>query len=86
MDHRQQEEARRRREAEAALKRVSRETETVGESAIGAAADRLKGHFAGSDAPAEDRVEVWGRRIGRGLAVVAFVVLLIHLVRTYVMS
>ena len=32
-------------------------------------------HFGGADGDQDDRIEVWGRRIGRGLSAVGFVVL-----------
>jgi hypothetical protein len=51
------------REAQEALRRVEAETESVGSSAMARAAR----HMAGADAPQDDRIEVWGRRIGRGL-------------------
>lgn len=51
------------REAHDALRRVEAETESVGSSALARAAR----HMAGADAPPEDRIEVWGRRVGRGL-------------------
>ncbi|WP_293860411.1 hypothetical protein [uncultured Alsobacter sp.] len=51
------------REAHDALRRVAAESESVGTSALA----RAVRHMAGADAPQEDRVEVWGRRIGRGL-------------------
>lgn len=66
----------REREARAALERVSRETESLGSSSAARAAERLRHHFAGADAlgagedGGTDAVELWGRRIGRGLSVV----------------
>lgn len=51
------------REAQDALRRVEAETESIGSSAMARAAR----HMAGADAPRDDRIEVWGRRIGRGL-------------------
>jgi hypothetical protein len=32
-------------------------------------------HMSGADAPSDDPVEVWGKRIGRGLGAVFFVFL-----------
>jgi hypothetical protein len=34
--------------------------------------------------PAEDRIEIWGRRIGRSLGYILATVLLIYLLATYV--
>jgi hypothetical protein len=53
-------------------------------------ADRLKragDHFVATEASAEapgDPIELWGRRIGRGLSAVGFVVLAIYLYLTYI--
>ena len=71
----------REREAKEALERVARDSETVGASALARAGRRLGDHFAARDAigAAEgggtDPVEIWGRRIGRGLSLVAVVAL-----------
>ena len=70
----------REREAREALERVRRDTETVGSSALARMSRRAQDHFGGGDAPAGeggdvDRVELWGRRIGRALSVVGVVVL-----------
>jgi hypothetical protein len=71
-------------EARAALDRVERDTETLGTSAMARGAGwrgRLKHHFGGEDAigagegGTTDPIEVWGRRIGRGLSLVGVVVL-----------
>ena len=42
---------------------------------MGRAAD----HFAGRDAPEGDRIELWGRRIGRGLSLIGVIVLALWL-------
>ncbi|MCT8268443.1 hypothetical protein NYQ83_14270 [Afifella sp. JA880] len=76
-------EARRSREAREALERVHRDSEAVGTSSFARAAGRAKDHLAGADAPANDRVEVWGRRVGRGLSIVFVMWLLWYLVSTY---
>lgn len=64
-------EAAREAEAKAALDRVRRDQEGLLGSSMARAAD----HFAGRDAPEGDRIELWGRRIGRSLSLVLFVVL-----------
>jgi hypothetical protein len=77
-----------RREALAELDRL-RERETFGTSALAQAARRAADHFAAKDAVGEtspgetDRIELWGRRIGRGLSLVAFIGLAIYLYVTY---
>ena len=64
-------------EAKAALDRVQRDRESVLGSSMGRAAD----HFAGRDAPQGDRIELWGRRIGRGLSLIGVIVLALWLGR-----
>lgn len=62
-------------EARRVLERVARDTETVGTSSLARVSRRVGRHFAGGDAVGEedggtDQVEIWGRRVGRGLSVV----------------
>lgn len=75
----------RRRQSEEALRRVARDTESIGDGATRSTLGRVTGHFAAGDAVPEDRVDVWGKRIGRILALVAVIALLVHLLRTYVL-
>ena len=66
----------REREAAEALERVRRDSETVGTSSMARVTRRVGDHFAGRDAHDEaagDPAELWGRRIGRALSLVAFV-------------
>ena len=58
--------AARTREAQEALERVKRESGTVGGSALARAAE----HFSARDAPKDDKIELWGRRIGRVLSLI----------------
>lgn len=74
-NHRDREQALREREAREALARV-RDAETAGQSAFARAA----GHFAAKDAEGRDWAEIWGRRIGRGLAAVFAILLVVWLV------
>ncbi len=89
MNRRDEIEAERRREAEAVLAGVTRDGEVIGTS--GAArvlretAEKVGGHFAGSDAAPDDAVEVWGKRVGRALALVVAIGLVVHLLTTYVL-
>jgi hypothetical protein len=64
-------EAARATESKAALDRVKRDSETMLGSSMGRAAD----HFSGADAPKGDKVELWGRRIGRSLSLLGVIVL-----------
>ena len=58
-------------EAKATLERVKRDSESLLGSSMGRAAQ----HFSGADAPEGDRIELWGRRIGRTLSLIGVVVL-----------
>ena len=89
-DHREREDAQ-RREALASLRQLG-ERETFVTSALARTAQRATDHFAAKDAVADaraadgsvDRIELWGRRIGRGLSLVGLIVLAIFLYFTYV--
>jgi len=75
----------REREAREALERVRRDSETVGSSALARMSRRAQDHFGARDAIGAgqdgetDPVELWGRRIGRGLSLVGVVILTIWL-------
>lgn len=69
----------RKQDALADLARLSREGD-----ALGGLTGRAGRHFAAGDAPAHDRIEVWGRRIGRTLSALAFVALGVYLYIAYV--
>lgn len=56
-----------------ALDRVARDSETLGSSSLARAARRTGDHFAGTDAPENDPIELWGRRIGRGLSLLGVI-------------
>lgn len=68
-------------ESREALERVKRDSETLGSSSLNRISRRMTDHFSGNDAVGRaengetDPIEVWGRRIGRSLSVVGFVVL-----------
>lgn len=74
------------RERQDALKELDR-LRQGGETFLGATtgmARRVGDHLAGKDAEPSDRIEVWGRRIGRILGVLAVIALAFHLYFTYV--
>ena len=72
-----------RREALRTLETLN-ERDTFVSSAMARSAKRASDHFAARDAAGEDRIELWGRRIGRGLSLAGFVALAIYLYVTYV--
>jgi anti-sigma-K factor RskA len=75
-----------RREALASLRELS-ERDTFATSALARVAQRATDHLAARDAIGPggetDRIELWGRRIGRALSLVAFVALAIYLYVTH---
>ncbi|MBN9673380.1 hypothetical protein [Roseibium aggregatum] len=72
-----------REEALGTLKRVHSESETIAGSTFVRMADRAKDHLSAADRDEDDRIEVWGTRIGRGAGVVFAIGLVIYLVITY---
>ena len=70
-----------RREALETLERLRRPHEALGSSGLAAAARRAAAHFSAADAP--DPIELWGRRIGRALSLIAVIGLAIYLFVTY---
>jgi len=79
MDRRQRDEA--ERQARDRLERVQSEGDVLGGSAA-RTAERARRHFGGADAPPGDAIELWGRRIGRTLALAFVILLIVWLVRT----
>ncbi|MEA2876824.1 MAG: hypothetical protein QOF14_2020 [Hyphomicrobiales bacterium] len=87
-DPRQREEEQ-RREALRTLETL-RDSDTFATSALARTARRASDHFTGKDAVGEDgsvdKIELWGRRIGRGLSLVGLMALAIYLYFTYFAS
>jgi hypothetical protein len=75
-----------RREALATLKSLG-ENDTFATSALARTARRATDHFAGRDAigpdGSVDPIELWGRRIGRGLSLAGVLMLAVYLYLTY---
>lgn len=78
-DNRQHADDERVKEAQRTLDRVSTESETIGTSSLVRMANKASAHMVADDAQGEDQAEIWGRRVGRGLSVIAFIVLAIWL-------
>jgi hypothetical protein len=70
-----------RREALATLNQL-REGDTFASSVLARTARQAGDHFAAKDA-GEDRIELWGRRIGRALSLAGLIALAIYLSFTY---
>ena len=85
MNSPRQREDEQRREALATLKSLG-DSDTFATSALARTARRAGDHFTGRDAVeadgSVDRIELWGRRIGRGLSLAGFVALAIYLYLT----
>jgi len=79
-----------RREALRTLESL-REQDTFATSALARSATRAADHFAARDAMKDamapdgsvDRIELWGRRIGRGLSLAGVVALAVYLYVSY---
>lgn len=74
------------KEAQRILDRVASDSESVGTSSFARTANKVSGHFSGSENPEDDHIEVMGKRIGRGLSAVAFIILAAYIVYTYVLK
>jgi len=70
-------------EARKDLERIGDQSEVIGTSSFVRTANRARDHFAGADAPEDDAVEIWGRRVGRGLALIFVIFLIWWLAKTY---
>jgi hypothetical protein len=86
MNNPREHEEEQRREALASLKSLG-ESDTFATSALARTAKRATDHFSGRDAVGPDgsvdRIELWGRRIGRGLSLAGFVALAVYLYFAY---
>ncbi|WP_274627359.1 hypothetical protein [Arvimicrobium flavum] len=67
-----------REESKRILDRVSREVDSS--SLLMRASDRVRRHVTAKDGEAEDAIERWGMRIGRGLGLILVVAVVIWLV------
>ncbi len=83
-EHTQEDE--RLREARRTLDAVERESETIGRSAFVRAANAAKSFERQEGRDENDNIELWGKRIGRGLGYLFAAGLLVYLLKTYVFS
>jgi hypothetical protein len=74
-----------KRESQRILERVARDSESIGTSSLARTASRVSTHFMGKENRNDDAVEIWGKRIGRLLALIVFVILLVHVLNTYIL-
>ncbi len=77
-------EDKRREDALKALDRAQVDSETIVGSTFVRMAERAKDHMSAADKDEDDRIEVWGTRIGRGLGLIFGIGLAIYLLATYV--
>ena len=68
------------------LDRVERESESIGTSGLARTADKTARKLNAGNTDEDDAIEIWGKRIGRGLGAVMVVYLIYHLVTTYVLK
>ena len=80
--HRQQDDS--ARESRRILDRVERESEKVGSSSMVRTANKVRDHFMGEEVPQADPIEILGKRIARGLAIIVFVALAYSLFVNYI--
>ena len=66
-----QDDGEREREARETLRRVEADSGSIFSSALA----RASNHLAAREVDPDDAVELWGRRIGRVLSVIGFIVL-----------
>jgi hypothetical protein len=57
--------------------------DTVFGGTLGSTVERAKTHFGGKDDSADDKIEIWGKRIGRMLSLIGVVALGLYLYATY---
>lgn len=69
----------RRRESDRILDSVNTNSELLGTSSLVRTANKTRDHLMGADSDPDDKVEIWGKRIGRGLSIVFFIGLAIWL-------
>jgi hypothetical protein len=77
-DHRSEDDRRRQEEAESALRRVHQDSAPLLDSAMRRSAD-----FLSARGESDDPAEIWGKRVGRILAIAMGIGCLVYLYLTY---
>ena len=62
------------------LDRIDKESATGGQGFVARRIDRTRDHLSGVDVDPDDKIELWGTRIGRGLGFVITIILVLWLV------
>ncbi|MDF1608259.1 hypothetical protein PZ897_08735 [Hoeflea sp. YIM 152468] len=70
------------RQAKRTLDRLGEEGGLSASPVMKSAATSVRDHFAARDADRTDTIEVWGTRIARGLALIAFAGLVVWMIGT----
>ncbi len=65
------------------IERLDEQSEVIGTSQFRRSANRARDHFMGADNVPDEKIEIWGKRIGRVLSLIFVVALVIYLVQTY---
>lgn len=73
------------KESQRILDRVETDGESLGRSSMARTANKVSEHFSGRENPEDDAIEILGKRIGRGLSLVAFIALATYLLFAYVL-
>ncbi|MBL4786857.1 MAG: hypothetical protein JKY49_15700 [Cohaesibacteraceae bacterium] len=68
-----------KRKSDQILRRVDAESEQIGTSSFARVANKAKDHFSAVDIDEKDSIEVWGTRLGRGLALIVMFFLIYYL-------
>ena len=76
-----------RRQALRDLDRVTEQSEVLGSSSMARVANGTRDQeMAGSNPEQEDAIDIWGRRIGRGLALLVAGAIIVYVLNTYVFA
>lgn len=74
------------RQARRDLNRLSAEADTIGTSASARMATKIESRFKADDINPDDKVELWGARIGRALGLIFAIGIVLYLIIAYVFN